>query len=257
MKTLNRNFVIVAAMFLALNPGTHTVSGQSGEKKARKITITGVVMDANMRPVEGARIFVDQVFTNVITNSKGIYRLRVSPSIKQISAFSALHGVQKLEIKSDMTAEGYSGINIILTNINALNGAPVQEEKTAEPGKEEEMINIGYGELSRKNVNTEINKVTSQHHYQNYSNMYDLLRGEVPGVEVFEKTIRIREAFSFNLSTEPLLVVDGMIIPSLDDINPVDVRSVEVLKGAAASVYGARGANGVILITTLKGSEKK
>jgi TonB-dependent SusC/RagA subfamily outer membrane receptor len=84
-----------------------------------------------------------------------------------------------------------------------------------------------------------------------------MIRGEVPGVEVNGKTIRIRDAFSFYLNTEPLLVIDGMNVPSLDDISPFDVKSIEVLKGAAASVYGSRGANGVILITTMKGGDKR
>jgi len=50
--------------------------------------------------------------------------------------------------------------------------------------------------------------------------------------------------------------VDGIIIPEIDDISPYDVKSIEVLKGASASIYGARGSNGVILITTLKGGDK-
>lgn len=76
-----------------------------------------------------------------------------------------------------------------------------------------------------------------------------MLRGEVPGVQVYGKSIKIQGASSFIASTEPLLVVDGVAVSTIDDIQPRMVKSIEVLKGSAATIYGARGANGVILIT--------
>jgi TonB-dependent SusC/RagA subfamily outer membrane receptor len=84
-----------------------------------------------------------------------------------------------------------------------------------------------------------------------------MINGQVPGVEVNGTSIKIQNATSFMLGTEPLFVVDGMIVPGIGDISPMDVKSIEVLKGASASIYGSRGANGVILITTLRGGENR
>lgn len=255
---------MVALIIFAFAATCNLYAGdQSAKKKNRKVTISGRITNLNKQPVAGAMIFVDQVFTNTYTNANGEYKIKVAPTIKQISALSPVYGVQKLEIKSEMTASGYGGIDMVLTNVGESGDGIASKDSTDNPFRavlekpEDEMVNIGYGEVSRKNVNMEVNKVTGQHHYQVYSNMYDMIRGEVPGVEVSGKSIRIRDAFSFNLSTEPLMSVDGIIVSNLDAINPIDVKSIEVLKGAAASVYGARGANGVILITTLKGNEKR
>jgi len=68
-----------------------------------------------------------------------------------------------------------------------------------------------------------------------------MLAGEVPGVVVNGTSINIQNSFSFQLSTQPLFVVDGIIVPQINDIVPSQVKSIEVLKGASASIYGARG----------------
>ncbi len=260
MKTL-RNITFIAASLLLISGFRNAFSaGFSGDQQQKKVKITGIVTDVNMNPIEGVRIFVDQANTNSISNSKGYYRIKVSPEAKQISAFSGRYGIQKIAIMSDLGAVREAVINIRLVDITAgiLDSAQTGGEMISAPeSKDEEMINVGFGTISRKNVNTEVNKISGQKSYQSYSSVYDMIRGEVPGVEVVGKTIRIRDAFSFYLNTDPLLLVDGMVIPDLDAIVPADVKSIEVLKGASASVYGSRGANGVILITTMKGGDKK
>lgn len=88
-----------------------------------------------------------------------------------------------------------------------------------------------------------------------YQDIYDMIRGRVAGVEVSGRSIRIRGTNSLNVSTEPLFVVDGVIVREIDDIAPETVRSIEVLKGPDASAYGVRGSNGVIVITRKKGMD--
>jgi TonB-dependent SusC/RagA subfamily outer membrane receptor len=92
--------------------------------------------------------------------------------------------------------------------------------------------------------------------YASYRTIYDMLRGEVPGVQVNGTSIKIQGASSLMLSTEPLFVVDGITVNSIDDIQPVTVKSIQVLKGSSASIYGSRGANGVILIDLVKAGDK-
>jgi TonB-dependent SusC/RagA subfamily outer membrane receptor len=84
-----------------------------------------------------------------------------------------------------------------------------------------------------------------------------MIRGEVAGVQVNGKSIRIQGPSSFNLSTEPLFVVDGIVVTSIDEISPQMVKSIDILKGSAASIYGSRGSNGVILINLIGSPDRK
>lgn len=113
-------------------------------------------------------------------------------------------------------------------------------------------VNVGYGTADKDNVNYSVSTVkVSDKEIATYSNMYDYLRGRVPGVVVGPgNSITIRGINSINASTEPLILVDGVEVNDLSSINPLDVYSVDVLKDASSSIYGVRGGNGVILITT-------
>jgi TonB-dependent SusC/RagA subfamily outer membrane receptor len=88
-----------------------------------------------------------------------------------------------------------------------------------------------------------------------YQDIYDMIRGRVAGVEVSGKSIKIRGTNSLNISTEPLFVVDGIVVREIDDIAPETVKSIEILKGPDASAYGIRGSNGVIVITRKTGKD--
>ncbi|MBQ2112774.1 MAG: TonB-dependent receptor plug domain-containing protein [Bacteroidales bacterium] len=120
---------------------------------------------------------------------------------------------------------------------------------------EEESINIGYGTISKKNLTTSVSQVkVRQEDVSSYANIGEYLSGRVPGliVQKVGSTYKysVRGINSINSSTDPLFVVDGAVVMDIDSINPRDIKSVEVLKDASASIYGTRGACGVILITT-------
>ena len=122
-------------------------------------------------------------------------------------------------------------------------------------------VQVGYGTRDARDVNTSVSSASGEKLRSNSPRtVADMLVGRFPGVEVRQRpngsaSIRIRGTRSFRSSEEPLIVVDG--IPqhsgsqSLTDLNPRDVQSIEVLKDAAATaVFGSRGANGVILVST-------
>lgn len=214
-----------------------------GQKSNKKITISGIVVDANKNPVTNAIIMIDGKNTNSITDNRGFYKVRVRPSAKKIRIFTF-----STEI-SEVLIDGRTTINFNLDkfvqkqkadNINAVN---------------EEVVNVGYGSVKRKNLTDQVNKIdASNNRFASYNNIYDMIKGQVAGVEVKGKSITIQGANSFMSSTEPLFVVDGFAVSSIDDISPQSVRSIEILKGSSASIYGSRGANGVILIN-LKGAD--
>lgn len=122
---------------------------------------------------------------------------------------------------------------------------------------EEEEINVGYGRVKNKNLTSSVSKVSmDQAQMGSYTHIGEYLAGRVPGLVVQKMgssyKYTIRGATSIYASTDPLFIVDGMEVMDIDYLNPRDVKSVEILKDSAASIYGTRGACGVILITTRK-----
>ncbi len=208
-----------------------------GQGRNKKIRITGKVVDINQRPVSDATIMIDNIKTTSATNPKGIYKIKVSSSSQKIGIFTFSTGVV------DEAIGGRTTIDFILKDYTA----PLATSQANLAGEEE--INIGYGTVKRKNLTQQVGRIDgSDQKYSSYNSIYDMLRGEVPGVRVDGNRITIQGTGSLTLSTEPLLVVDGVPVNSIDGISPQMVRSIEVLKGPSASIYGARGANGVILI---------
>lgn len=216
-----------------------------GQKANNNIPITGFVLDAKQKPVENAAIFIDRVKTNSVTNHKGYYKVKVNPKAQEIMVFTPFTGYSKV------TINGRTSINFILT------GESIESNQKG-MANDNEIVNTGYGTVKKKDMTNNIEKIDGQNQrFVAYQDIYDMLRGAVPGVDVTGKGIKIRGSSSLNISTEPLFVVDGVIVNSIDNISPQIVKSIEVLKGPAASVYGTRGANGVIIITLLSGMEEK
>jgi TonB-dependent SusC/RagA subfamily outer membrane receptor len=123
-------------------------------------------------------------------------------------------------------------------------------------------INVGYGSVNREKLTYSVTQVeVDEKEAIVYNNIWDYLRGRVPGVMIGNAgpgetpTINVRGINSINSSTQPLFVVDGVETPDISYMNPNDIATVSVLKDASASIYGTRGGNGVILITT-KGAKE-
>lgn len=212
------------------------------QKKNKKIIISGYVKDENQKPVEGAVLFVDKEKTDVLTGPDGYYKIKVGPNAKELLVFTLLQGAAEKLIGDSTT------INFILS--------PKSAEKTGVPAQDNnEFTNVGYGSVKNRNMTEGVGSVDATKSIVPYQSIYDMIRGRVPGVEVSGKSIKMSGSSSLNISTEPLFVVDGIIVNSIDDIAPETVKTIEVLKGPAASVYGTRGANGVILITRKTGKD--
>jgi len=120
--------------------------------------------------------------------------------------------------------------------------------------KQLKTVDMGYGETSQEALSYAISSVDMEEADKSgYITIYDYLEGRVPGVKVVKNgattaSVYIRGINSVNSSTEPLFVVDGIMVNDISYINPRDVKSVTVLKDASASIYGVRGGNGAILI---------
>jgi len=214
-----------------------TSAQKAGQQNAnKKVTISGIVLDAKQNPVTQAMVMVDGKSTGKLTNDKGIYKIKV-PSSAKILGISVIniHYIEEVingRKKIDFKFDNYTGPEL------------------PETGSIDEDVDIGYGTIKKKNNTSSSNLIDGQNkRYASYQNIYEMISGEVPGVQVVGRSIRIRGTSTINSGTEPLLVVDGVTVSNIDNILPRMVKSVEVLKGTDAAIYGSRGSNGVVLIT--------
>lgn len=215
-----------------------TVIQANGQDNSHKVVIRGVVVDVNQNPVPDAIIMIDGTKSSKSTDDKGIYKIKVKSSVEKIGIFTLIPGIIEEHIN------GRTTINFIL------NDSIVQQITNLRNAYGDEEVNIGYGTEKRKNLTTSVGKIDgTKERYASYNNIYDMLRGEIPGVHVSGTSVTIRESASVLSGNEPLFVVDGVPVNSIDGIQPQLVRSIEVLKGSAASIYGSRGTNGVIIIS--------
>lgn len=127
-------------------------------------------------------------------------------------------------------------------------GTPVQAPR------DDSEVNIGYETVTKEARTGSVSSVdVKDTELMGIRDIYDYLEGRVAGVMVTtDKRILIRGANTVNGSTEPLILVDGQERQDISTINPLDIKSVDVLKGSSTAIYGVRGSNGVILITTKK-----
>ena len=117
-----------------------------------------------------------------------------------------------------------------------------------------EAVNVGYGSVTKDHLTASVSKVkTKKNEVVTYNDIYEYLKGRVPGVMVMggdPPRIIIRGIGDINGNNDPLFLVDGCEVSDISHINPNDVDSIEVIKDGTASIYGVRGANGVVMITT-------
>ncbi len=114
-------------------------------------------------------------------------------------------------------------------------------------------VNIGYGTQDKDKLSTAVSNVkVKKTEAQTYTDMYEYLRGRVPGLMVTsDKRIIIRGIGTNSDSFDPLILVDDVETTDLSGLNPADVQSVDVIKDGTSAIYGMQGANGVIIIRTV------
>jgi TonB-dependent SusC/RagA subfamily outer membrane receptor len=233
---------IRVALILAVNLIAFTAL--SGQNSNKKIIINGLVVDQDKNPVANAIIFIDGEKTDQSTDNKGYYKIRIKAGSIKIGILTKMNGLK------EETINGRTTINL------TLGGSSNYQSGNKNNSNDEEKVNVGYGSVDKRDLTQQVNKLdTKNSRFSSYTNVYDLLKGEFPSVRVTGTSINIQGSFSLYASTEPLFVVDGVAVESIGDIPPQMISSIEVLKGASATIYGTRGSNGVILITLI--SSKK
>jgi TonB-dependent SusC/RagA subfamily outer membrane receptor len=220
-------------------------SAVSAAQTGKKIQVTGKITDASQAPVVGAMIFAGDQNTGQVSNKKGIYKVKIAPETRSIRVMTQTGEIAEKPLNGNTVVD-------FSFSVNFKNGAV---KATKKEDKADDQVNIGYGTIDSKDLTSPVSKIDSRKDKYVYKDIYEMLRGK-PGVQVNGKSIKISQGPStFNSGTDPLFVVDGVVVNSIDDIMPSQVRSIEILKGPSASIYGSRGANGVILITLKKAEQ--
>jgi len=231
-----KSFILL--LFCSLAVLTHA------QKPIKRISVTGRIHDSNNLPLAGATIKSMLTKQGAVSDSEGNFVINTSNIDTLVIAYVGF-------VSKTVPVSGRNLIDISLVkNTNSdLN----------------DVVVIGYGSVQKKNLTTSVASVDAIQLTEQSSttNIIQGLQGKVAGVSIFQNsgkpggspTIRIRGTGSINASNDPLYVIDGIVGADPNTIDPNIVASVDVLKDAAASaIYGARGANGVVIITTKAGA---
>jgi TonB-dependent SusC/RagA subfamily outer membrane receptor len=226
-------FLLIAVSVICM----HTLSAQ---KNNTKITVSGTVTDASGNPISNAIVMIDGKNTSSVTDAKGMYKIKVKSDAQTIGILTFTSGIREEAIS------GRTEINIRFGVDNKNVQQPAEGVNQGDAG-----VNTGYSYTKEKNVTTQIDRIDGTNKkYASYSSIGEMIQREVAGVKVTGTTVVIQNSKDFFGSVPALIVVDGVYMDNLPAISPVNVESVEVLKGTAASMYGSRGYGGVILIKT-------
>ena len=210
-------------------------------------TIEGKVTDKSNQPLFGVSIVLKGTQNGVTSDFDGLYKITITNTKDAVLVFSYIGMISK-----EITVNGKTKIDVIL-------------EESAE--QLEEIIVVGYGSQVKKDITGSVSTLKSESlESRNNSQLGSLIQGQAAGVQVLSNSgkpsqgfnVRIRGTNSINAGSDPLYVVDGVPTTDTRSINPQDISSITILKDASStSIYGAQGANGVVLITTKKGTTSK
>jgi len=209
---------------------------------AQDKTLVGKVTTFDSMPLIGVDVLVKSTKQTYKTDTLGRFQVFCNPEDKlEISA----NGFYPQKVKVDKE------IRLILVNLKLKKG----DNNMDLAGR---YVNVGYGYVDSKSLLNAVSSVNKNEiDFSIYTNMFDLVQGQFPGVSVEGNKIIVRGTKTIygTESDAALLVVDGMIVSAQDFavLSPLDVQSVNVLKDGSSSIYGSRGANGVVLVDTKKG----
>jgi TonB-linked SusC/RagA family outer membrane protein len=217
-----------------------------GSKRLLDVRVTGKIVASGGEAMPGVTVLVKGTQVGTSSNVDGTYTLNV-PDENSVLVFSLIGYV-----KQEVTVGNRTNINISLVpDVKALS----------------EVLVVGYGTQERKDVTGSVANVRGEQLLDRQPvSVTQALQGRVAGVDVYTNTarpgaqsrVRVRGINSINTNIDPLYVVDGVIGVSPDALDPNNIESIDVLKDASSTaIYGARGANGVIIVTTKRGLEGK
>jgi iron complex outermembrane receptor protein len=234
----------IAKSFLCLSLGVFLVILATDTSTAQsRSTITGTVTDA--------------------ADGVGIPAVNVLVKGTLIGTSTSVDGTYSLSVPNDAETLVFSSIGYVTIEVEIDGRSTIDVEMSQDIQFLDDVVVVGYGAQDEKEITSSVATIGEAEFNQgNVNAPAQLLQGKVPGLSIYNKggdpnstpTIRLRGISTVGANTEPLVVIDGVIGASLDNVDPADIESINVLKdGSAAAIYGTRGSSGVILVTTKKG----
>ncbi|MBP5506411.1 MAG: TonB-dependent receptor [Prevotella sp.] len=212
---------------------------------AQKQKVTGTVTDESGEPLIGVTVVENGANVGAITDLDGKYSLEAPANATLTFSYVGY-------LTQNVKVAGQSTHNVVLKEDNALL---------------DEVVVVGYGIQRKSDVTGALTRVNEEQlNSRPVSNAFEALQGKAAGVDITTSerpgtvgSILIRGSRSINASNSPLYVVDGIpVSDGIDNLNPRDIEAIDILKDASSTaIYGSRGANGVVLITTKRGKEGK
>jgi TonB-dependent SusC/RagA subfamily outer membrane receptor len=200
--------------------------------------LSGHVVNSNKKPIANARIYLDSIYSGKETDRKGNFELALPQTVTTINIYSKKYGLLSSEFNNENV------MNFMFLNSRLAVGERIQKGGDLKMVYSKQSNKYEVDNITGSGIETvEVSGV--------FNTIYDLIRGRLPGVSVSrDNRISIRGVSSIRNISDPLFVVDRVIVSSIDFISPNNVKKVSVLKGAEASIYGSQGSSGVIVITT-------
>lgn len=208
--------------------------------------VSGTVVDSNGEPVIGASVMIKGSSQGAVTDVDGNFSIPNVPSGAQLTV---------------------SYIGYVTQTVTTKGSSPLRIQLMEDNQNLNEVVVIGYGSVKKSNLTSAVSKMSDAAIKDRpMARAEQALQGQLAGVQTrmtsgepgSDLQIRVRGAASVNASSDPLYVVDGVPMTSISTLNPSDIQSMEVLKDAAsAAIYGSRGSNGVVIVTTKRGKSGK
>ena len=213
---------------------------------AQEKTISGTISDDSGLPLPGVNVIIKGTTAGASTDFDGNYSIKANQGATLVFSFLG-YKTQEIQVGSSST------INVLMD----------QDTATLE-----EVVIVGYGTKKREDLTSAVSVVTNKElsKLSPVTSVDNMLQGVAPGVQVVGANgkpgqtafVRVRGIGSINASSAPLYIIDGVVAPDLNSVNPNDIESLSILKDAAtASLYGSRAANGVVVIKTKTGKKNR
>jgi TonB-linked SusC/RagA family outer membrane protein len=239
-----KRWLATVGLLALLSPATRAAA----QADATRITGTVTATDGGT-PVSGARVTVLGTRLTAETNVQGRYTILTTP------------GTYRLRV----SAIGYTPTVMDSVPVTAGQATTANFQLKHQTVELEKVVVVGYGTQAKRDVTGAVGSVSAEQIAQQpTTNVVEAIKGKVPGVDIISTgykpgdgiQIRIRGTRSLKASNDPLYVLDGVpMAGGIGDLNPGDIESIEILKDASATaIYGSRGANGVVLVTSKKGT---
>ncbi|MCS4166468.1 TonB-dependent receptor [Sphingobacterium sp. BIGb0116] len=242
------SLAVIAGTFQQVNAAVGTSANYDGKSFVKEVNhvqqqVKGKVLDATGKPISGVNIAVKG--TSKGTQSDALGNFTLDAKAGDVLVVSSI---------------GYKAKEVTVS------GATVSVQLDDDQSQLDEVVVVGYGTMRKSDVTGSIAMVKGADMIKDQSfSPLDALRGKASGVNIFSNSsqpgaygnrVVIRGVATINSSSNPLYVVDGVVMEDFNLLNPNDIENIEVLKDASsAAIYGARGANGVILVTTKRGNK--